>query len=279
MLTTISEEIKFNSNFYKFFDIIGGEITPKVNNNEDIPNINDYAIFIDPNDLAKVDDLDDDSLYNNYISNGKFYIKNIVDPNEEPIEILEENEKEIYVSDTVMDMRKSNRGLVPFKKIDDEEKLFEISIMNRELTKPLYDLMNLLKRNRGEDFIETIDYISQRFLDLLIESGIDANVIAAEFIINRLIRSLRNMYERPDFSKEKLEPYQILTVPKALERNPSITIGLSFENIKRQILSDEMYELRTDTCFTDALFKPRVYADNINKYRKLAADAKEKGLL
>ena len=116
--------------------------------------------------------------------------------------------------------------------------------MNNELTKPLYNLMDLLNKERAEDIDESIDSISQKFLDLLIESKIDANVVAAELIINRLIRSVKNPYERPDFSKEKLEPYMIYTVSRALERNKSPLIGISFQNIKRQLLSDELYQDR-----------------------------------
>ena len=38
--------IEFNKEFYDFFNIIAGEINPRVNENTDV-NVEDYAIYID----------------------------------------------------------------------------------------------------------------------------------------------------------------------------------------------------------------------------------------
>ena len=142
--------------------------------------------------------------------------------------------------------------------------------MNQELTKPLYELMNILNKQRKDEIDETIDSMSQKMLDLLIEAGIDANVIAAELIVNRLISSVKNMYERPDFSRETLEPYQIYTVSRALEKNKSPLIGISFQNIKRQLLSDELYEDRHGTSFIDPFYWTDIPTDQLKEYAKLA---------
>ena len=165
LLNKISETITFNVDFYKFFTFTGGEINPIVNDNETVPNIEDYAIYVDPTDIAKVDELDDDSLYNTMIVNGRFYIRNMVHPEEPDIVIQVENEKEIYISEEAMNIMKANNNLIPFNEVDDDVKLFEIIIMNNELTKPLYDLMHLLNRqNRSNDdvIVDTIDGISNR---------------------------------------------------------------------------------------------------------------------
>ena len=130
--------------------------------------------------------------------------------------------------------------------------------------------MDLLNKQREDNINESIDTISQKFLDLLIESKIDANVIAAELITNRLIRSVENKYDRPDFLQEDLEPYEIYTVSKALEKNKSPLIGISFQNIKRQFLSDELYEERNSTSFIDPFYWTDIPTDNLKKYSKLA---------
>ena len=131
------------------------------------------------------------------------------------------------------------------------------------------DLMDLLNKQRTDEINETIDSISNKFLDLLIESGIAANVVAAELITNRLIRSEERIYERPDFSKEELEPYSIFTVSRALEKNASPLIGLSFQNIKRQLLSDELFEERTAPSFIDPFYFTEIPTDNLKKYADL----------
>ena len=268
MLTTNSEVIEFNKEFYDFFTIICGEINPIVNENETIKNIEDYAIWIDPEDIEKVDDQDYDSLYNTCIGNGRFYIKNIANPDAEDIVIQAEGEKEIFVADEATELMKSNKkGFMYFKDMDDDTKLFEMIIYNKELTRPLYGLMNLL--NKKADYDMTYEEMSQQFLDLLIESGIDANAVAAELIINRLIRSVEHPYDRPDFNRRNLEPYEIYRVSKALEKNRSPFVGLSFQDIKKQFLSDELYTERTGTSFIDPFFWTEVPTENLKKYRDL----------
>lgn len=276
LLTTNSEVIKFNDEFYKFFTIIGGEINPIINDNEDYPDIEDWAIYIRPEDIIKLEEYDDDSAYNTCIANGVFYMRNTKHPEMGDIEIRMENEKEIFLSEEALEEYKKGNGLISFKNFDDDSKIFEISVMNQELTKSLYELMNLLNKENKDDIEESIEGVSQRFLDLLVESGIDANVIAAELILNRLIRSEERPYERPDFLRKNLEPYKIYTVRKALERNGSPLIGISFQDIKRQFLSDALYEDRTKTSFVDPFYWTEVPTDNLKNYMEIVKRQKNK---
>lgn len=270
LLTTNSEVIEFNKEFYDFFTINTGEINPVINNNEHISNIEDYAIYIAPEDIRKMEEQDYDSLYNTYIPTGRFYVRNVKDPTKEDILIQCEGEKEIFLSEITLDLMKKGKGLIYFKDIDDDVKLFEMVILNQELTRPLYALMELLNKKRNPDDGENIDTISQEFLDLLIESGIEANVVASELILNRLVRSTKNIYDRPDFSKDELEDYNICAVSYALEHNKSPLIGLSFAYIKRQILSDALYQERNGASFIDPLFYKNVSTDNLIEYRKIS---------
>lgn len=272
MLTTNSEVIKFNKEFYDFFTIIGGEINPIVNENDKVQ-IENYAIYIDPDDITKIEEQDYDSLYNTCIDNGRFYIRDLKHPDKDhDILIQAEDEKEIFLSEDALTFMKKGNGLIYFRDLDDDVKLFEMVIMNNELTKPLYDLMDLLNKQKSETIDATIESISQKFLDLLVESKIGANVIAAELIINRLVRSALpgHEYERPDFSKKELEPYEIYTVRKALIKNKSPLIGLSFQDIKRQLLSDELYTNRTGTSYIDEFYKTEVPTDKLEEYQQLA---------
>lgn len=272
LLTTNSEVIKFIGPFDDFFTILAGEINPVINDNDKISNLEDYAIYINPDDIIKMEEQDYDSLYNTCIGNGRFYIRNTSKKNSEDVLIQAEGEKEIFLTETALELMKKGKGLIYFKDMDDDVKLFEMVIMNQELTRPLYILMDLLNKQRTDEINESIDSISQKFLDLLIESKIDANVIAAELIINRLIRSVTNIYDRPDFSEKDLEPYQIYTVSKALEKNRSPLVGISFQNIKRQFLSDELYEDRHGTSFIDPFYWTDIPTDNLKLYSEIVSD-------
>lgn len=279
LLTTISEKIAFNGDLHKFFSCVAGEIYPLINDNPFVDNINDYAIYINPDDIDKVDEMDDDSLFNTMISNGKLYIRNIKNPDVEDILIETVGNKEIYITEEATELLKNNKGIIPFSEIDDDTKLFEIVIMNNELTKPLYALMDLLNKNRHDTVAETIDSIAQKLLDLLVESDIKANVVASELIINRLIRSVKNPYERPDFTQETLEPYDIYTVNHCLERNKSPLIGIVFQNVKRQLISDNLYTDRTAPSYVDHLFMEQVDTKNIKRYKEIVESNKSNNYL
>lgn len=251
LLTTISEKIEFNDDFYKFFSITAGEINPILNNNE-IENIDDWAVWIDPNDINKSDEMDDDSFFNTYI-NGKFYVQNLI--TKEYIEISSKESREMYLTEDCLELMKKGKGYIKFRDMDESMSLFELIIMNNELTRPLYMLMDLLNKNKTDGDGMTYHQMAQTFTELLIDASIDAMAISGEVIINRLIRKDPDEdFERPDFTAKEIGPYQILTVLKALENNSSPLIGISSQYIKKQLISDDILKKR-GTSYLDVFFK------------------------
>ena len=252
LLTTISERIQFNSAFDKFFSIYAGEINPILSNST-IEDLHDWAVWINPSDLQRCEELDDDSAFNTFI-NGKFYVQNLV--TKEAIEIRSEDDREMFLTDECLNLMRKGKGYIKFKDMNEDTTLFELTIMNNELTKPLYELMELL--NTAKNVVENRTYhdMVQTFVDLIIEAGIDAMAISGEIIINRLIRKFPDTdFERPDFENPNLEDYQIYTVLKALTNNKSPLIGLASQDIKKQILSDDLVTKKTGTSYIDPYFK------------------------
>lgn len=267
LLETFSEIIKFNDNFYKFFTLIGGEIMPVLQLEDEDKDIDDYAIYINPDDINKVDEYEDDSLFNNFLPDAKFVIRNINNPKEEDIPI-ELEDKELFISKDVMKDIYKNNGYIYFSELNEDMKLFEINIQNKELTKPLYDLMDLINKKKDNDN-ETIDSMLQQFLDLMVTAKISASIVAGEVIINRLIKDVNDPYVRPDFSQEIMPKYQIKTVKNALTKNKSPLIGLSSENLKKQLLDDELYTTRYEESYVDPLFKETISMKRLKGYSKL----------
>ena len=267
LLETFSEIIKFNDNFYKFFTLIGGEIMPVLQVEDEDKDIDDYAIYINPDDINKVDEYEDDSLFNNFLPDAKFVIRNINNPKEEDIPI-ELEDKELFISKDVMKDIYKNNGYIYFSELNEDMKLFEINIQNKELTKPLYDLMNLINKKKDNEN-ETIDTMLQQFLDLMVTAKISASIVAGEVIINRLVKDINDPYVRPDFSQEILPKYQIKTVKNALTKNKSPLIGLSSENLKKQLLDDELYSTRYEESYVDPLFKETISMKRLKGYSKL----------
>ena len=275
LLSTKTIAIEFNPDFDKFFTIVAGEINPIVRDNQSVDDIDDYAIYIDPKDMIKTNEQDYDSLFNTSIYNGKFMIVNLKNP-EEKIPIYTLEEKELFITETALDLMKKRKGYIYFKDLDDDTKLFEMVYINNELTKPLYDFMNLINKENKDVIKMTIDDISQKLLELLVDSNINTGAVSTEIILNRLIRREDDIYERPDFSDpDYLEPYQIITVKKALMKNQSPVIGISFENIKRQFLSMDLFEKRHAPSYIDPMFKTKVSMTNVKKYFKISMKERE----
>jgi len=257
LLTTKSEVLKFNDAFDKYFTLSSGEVYPIVEENDAVEEINDYAIYINPSTIEKVDSMDDESSYNTFITGGEFFVVNLETGERESIK-LENEDKEIFICDETIEIMRKGRGYIKFKDLSDDIKIFEMNILNNELTKPLYDMMALLNRNRKEGEPQTVDEVTQRFIELHVISGIKASSLAGECIINRLVRSNINTYERPDFTQTNLEPYTIITIRKALEDNKSPGLGLSVQYLKRQLLSDEIITERSGTSYIDPLLQAKV---------------------
>ena len=51
-----------------------------------------------------------------------------------------------------------------------------------------------------------------------------------------------------------------------MEKNPSPLMGIGFQNIKRQLLSNDLFEKRTETSYIDNFFKPTISTENLSKY-------------
>ena len=97
-------------------------------------------------------------------------------------------------------------------------------------------------------------------------------------IINRMMRSMTDVYKRPDLDEVvedengnlvPVDPPQIITARQALEKNMSPYIGLSYQNIKRQMISDDLYTKRNESSYVDPLFDEKVPMDKLKEYDRL----------
>ncbi len=260
LLSTISEAIEFNSDFDTFFTLMSDQIIPNIG--EDAPtniDIDDWGIWINPDDLQMMDEMDDMTCYNTYIASGEFYVKNI--KTGEMIRIASTSGKELYLTDEVIElMRKNNRGenkgIVMFKDLEENSCVFTLDIMNNELTKPLYDIMNVLNKERDKNY--TIPEILDYFCDLLIRAGINAHSLQAELILSTLIRDPDNVMERPDFSGKKMPKYTILTITQAITNCSSPILGLAFQNVKKQLLNDSTFYAKHASSYMDDFYRPTI---------------------
>lgn len=265
LLTTKSEKIEFSDTFHKYFVLSSGEISTVL---DGLENADDLAIFINPDEVERKEEFDSDSTYNTFISSGRFFIVNLVTGEQEEVRI--KNDKEIYITGYATEVMKSSKdGLIRFKDLDESTPILEVTIMNNELTKPLYDLMKLLDKQDRSALLDevTIDTFSQKYLDTIIEANMSASMAAGELVINRIVREKDNIRRRPDFSSIWMPEYDIYTISSALENNASITVGLSFEQLQRQLLNANLDE-RTGTSYMDVFFQETLSTKEFKKYAR-----------
>ena len=258
LLLTISEQIMFDDTFEKFFTLSANQIM--LNNNSDM-NLDDYRILINKTHLMTLENFEEDD-YNAYTYS---FIIQHKKKKEEMYLINELQKKEMFLTPEfyklIKTKKEGNKYAINISDLNDDTPLFIIQINNRELTKPLYSIMHLLDtNNRGiaddEPPIVTIDQLVQRFNELLLEANIDVNFIHASVLLYPLIRKIDNVLERPDFRKYDVE-YRMLTIKSALEKHPSITVSLSYQQLKRQLTTIDTY-LKTAPSYLDDFFKKQI---------------------
>lgn len=256
LLTTTSEAIEFNDDFNKFFSLNANEVTIKIDDDQYI--IDDYSLLLIEDNIVTLDELNEGEI-NKFCT--IFHVKN--NKTGEIFEIRETTGKELYLSPELIDiLSKTKRNKdkiyeINFIDIPDDQRLFLLQIENRELTRPLYKIMNLLdtKEKRADLGITNIHELAQVFLDLLIESKINVMSVHAEVMLAPLIRSMDDILKRPDFKKyTAMADTQMLTISAALEKHPSVLIGLSSQFLGRQLISPLTFAKRGES-FLDPFYK------------------------
>ena len=150
-------------------------------------------------------------------------------------------------------------------------RLLSINIKNNGLTDNLYAIMDIVNKNASK--YEDYHSLAQGMFELITKANIPARHVQVEVILNRLIRDPNNIYERPDFKKFELPEYKILTLNQALLKSKAPTVSLSFQEIKRQLLSAELYE-KTGSSYLDPLYSTEV---DTSRLQELTEERRKNG--
>lgn len=256
LLTTQSELVEFDDLFYKFFVINLNEIM--VNSASDL-DLSRYSLLLIKDNIEIIEEDDDDLIeFNKFVT--IFHIKD--KKTGEIYTIEEKNIKDLYISSDLnqyLKGRNSNKYYeIDLDKFDRDEVLFVVEISNNELTKPLYSIMYLLDNEKKRQGTKDIDSITQSMVELMIESDINIDSVHGEVLLRPLVRRKDSILERPDFTKySAVSNYQILTISSALQNNPSVLIGLSFQYLSRQLINPLTFK-KIEGSYIDVFFKERV---------------------
>ena len=281
LLFTAANKIGFSESFNKYFKFNAGDVYLKeLDEWENGVPTSGLSIRIEEGNVIPVNkhDIVEYNTFGNNIES-PFFVYNAKTKEYDQIEII--NYESMFIDSASMKSFKlvtdktQNKTYyeIPMDVLSSEleGRLMSIDIKNNGLTDNLYTIMNLLNKNASK--YDNYSQLAQDFFETLIDAGIRCRHVQAEVILNRLIRDANNVYNRPDFTKFENPEYKILTLNQALLNTKAPTIGLSYQEIKRQILSDALYEDKDGSSYLDPLYADRISTD---RFKKLVKRLKEK---
>jgi len=234
---------KWSSNFNKFFKLDYNQII--LSNNIDLT---DYKLSINLDNINL--DEDDDVEY--------IFDFEIISPNGEVLKIYSEDSDMLFITielnEVIREYSNSKDSIVL---IDMNElleiPLFTITIHNNELSVILDNIKGYINKTKKiEECNNDKDLLLIQLIKVLIEGGININSVHIEIILSNQIRDITDPLNKPNWLYSNAS-YEIVTLEKALKENPSITIGLSFEDINR-ILYNPLTYRKTKASAYDMFF-------------------------
>lgn len=283
LLFTKANKLSFNDRFEVYFKFNAGDIYIKDRDEFDKSiQIDHLSIRIPEENVIQINqnDMMEYNTFGNHI-NSPFYVYNGKNKTYDEIEIG--NYESMFVD---------ANSMKHFKKITDKKsgkvyyeisidalsseldgRLTSVEIKNNGLTDTLYGIMDLVNKEASK--YEDYNILTQRFLEMLLDANIKCRHVQGEILINRLIRDAEDIYHRPDFHKFKLPPYKILNLNQALLNMKAPTIGLSYQEVKRQISSDAIYEEKDGSSYLDPLYATKVKADRLKELAAIVQRKKE----
>lgn len=278
LLFTIATRILFSRSFDKYFKFNAGDVYLKDKSEWDSAIPTDcLSVRIEIGNVIPINrqDIAEYNTFGNHIESPMF-IYNSKTKEYDKIEIA--NYESMFIdAESMKNFRivkdkKQNKEYyeISFDNLSNEleGRLLSIDIKNNGLTDNLYLIMNLLDKNAAK--YDDYGKLAQDFFETLIDAGIRCRHVQAEVILNRLIRDANNIYKRPDFSKFEMPKYDILTLNKALLYTKAPTIGFSYQEIRRQILSDALYEEKDGSSYLDPLYATKVDTRRLRELVKRA---------
>lgn len=271
LLATNANVVYFNESFKKYFKFISGDIYLRERFDLDIDDIDEISIRIPEENVVQINESDMiefNTFGNNILSPFYMYHKKTKTYEEITIEnynsmFIDANSMKFFnvVSDRKQQKKYFELSLnVLSKELDG--RLMLINIKNNGLTDPLKKVFNFV--NKEVSKFEDYHQLAQQMFELLIDANVACRHVQGEVILNRLIRDAHDLSKRPDFKKFEDPEYKLITLNQALIKNNAPTIGLSYQEIKRQLLSKDLYE-KDGSSYLDPLYSTEVDTANFRK--------------
>lgn len=233
-------KMEWTEGFFDIFELFANSISLK-----DGMNYHGMTIIFDKDNMYN-DDEYDDMIYSDYTTS--FVVRF---PNGNEIEMKTSALDNIYISTEMMNaiaansISDSNLVEIDMESLASIPTLFAIEIKNNELSNTMNKIKNLIN-NKSEIRKHTLDSLLNTFIDTNIAGNIVLNTVHFEVLIMNQCRSVDDIIEMPDWSKEN-EQCQILTLDDALANNRSVTVRLQHNNqqgMVKTLINPRLRDLR-----------------------------------
>lgn len=118
---------------------------------------------------------------------------------------------------------------------DDDVSMFEMGIYNDDMSNKLKNIQNIINLKAITESFDKDTFVSS-LINKMIECGLsDIMSLHAEILIMNQIRDKDDILEMPEWDYPNNNNYQVLTLRRSLETNPSIAISMQFDNIAKTL--------------------------------------------
>ena len=272
LLETKVKKLEWSEHFFDYCEINGNMIKLLPDTN-----FKGYYLIIDPDSIeleneddyrrSDYEDGSDDEIvsesYNEYVT--EFEIE---DSEGYTYTINTRGMDKLYIS---MDLNeiirkkgepRNNKIAIPLGNNDYSDiALFFIVIHNNELSKTMDELMDILDKNSVTQSMDR-NQLLQAFIETIDKGGLNVSGVHCEVILSNQIRSIDDILEKPQWEYEN-EPYEILTLNKALTNNPSVVVSLLYQRLSKLLYNPLTFRKHAPS-FMDLFFmeKPQEYLNS-----------------
>lgn len=259
LLESMIIKLEWNPEFYEYFSLAFNTFALKSTGYV----YKGKKLIIDEDVMCR--DEMDDTTYNYYITS-----LTVREPNGKEVKIRTSNADNIYFVPEFYDyyeaMKAKNKSydsendVVEFDMVEllQFPALFIMEMRNNELSRTMDQIEKLIDNGTVIKNYDRNNILSE-FVDTNILGGIKINSVHFEILLMNQMRAADDDLEMPDWTIPNA-PYQIISLSKSLNNNPSITVRLQSNKVDRALLSPHNRKL-SKPAITDLFYmeKPQVY--------------------
>ena len=272
LLESSVKEMAWSVEFTDFFDVDFNIIKPRAD-----VDFSGYKLVINTSDIDMTNEDSEEEEINEYVK--QFYV---INPEGNRIAVYTSEMDKLFITiglnECIREIGKKygeDEISIELEELKRREvSLFVVQIYNNDLNRILEKVQTTINSKAITEELDK-DQLLQELLNNLEEGNLNLTSVHAEVILSNQIRSLEDILEKPDWRNPN-EPYKIRTLKGSLKENPSITVSLAFEGIKRALYNPLTFR-KYKPSFLDLFFmeQPQMYLSNTEEIKKVQAGDKD----